>query len=113
MSFNVIKASDNISEKYVRYLKTIFNIGDPIYKGLFESELSTTRVFSKGPYLDVVDSFETGKTIPQLIGGGVLNLGFNRIGSIYKRTLYVHQEKALEKLHAGLNVVVYTGTGSV
>ena len=58
MAFNVIEASKKITEKYKRYLKTIFDIDNPEYKSLFIKALDGDEPFAKGPYLDVTDSFE-------------------------------------------------------
>ena len=112
MSFNIISATKNITEKYIRYLKTMFDIDDPEYRKLFINQLSNLATFSKGPYLDVVDSFKSGATVKQLISDGKLNKDFETIPSIYEKILYKHQEKALNILSAGRNVVVSTGTGS-
>ena len=67
MSFNVIEASKLIVEKYQRYLRTIFDIKDPDYRELFLQNLKNSDPFSKGPFLDVVDSFQKSSSVPQLI----------------------------------------------
>ena len=112
MGFNIIQATNNIRDKYIRYLKTIFDIEDPTYKELFEKEINNIGSFSKGPYLDVVDSFESGMKVQDLIGEGILNKDFKYIPSIYCKTLYKHQEISIKKLSMGKNIVVSTGTGS-
>ena len=112
MSFNIISASKNITEKYIRYLKTMFDIDDPEYKSLFEKKMTEMGSFSKGPYLDVVDSFESGTSVTQMISDGILNPDFEKIPNIYEKTLYKHQETSIRKLNSGRNVVVSTGTGS-
>ena len=112
MSFNVIAASKKISEQYNRYLKTIFDISDAEYKKLFEEQFETAEPFSKGPYLDVIDSFVKGRSIPEMIESGILSKDFRRLEDIYKKTLYLHQEYAIKKILDGKNVVVSTGTGS-
>lgn len=112
MSFNVINASKKISDKYKRYLKTIFNIKDPFYNELFTKQLDSIESFSKGPFLDVVDSFEKGETVENLIKQGFLHSDFNYINNIKSKTLYKHQEVALKKSLKGNNLVISTGTGS-
>ena len=112
MSFNILNASRNITDKYIRYLKTMFDIDDPEYKRLFENKMSEMGSFSKGPYLDVVDSFESGASVAKMIEEGILNPDFEKINDIYAKTLYKHQEASIRKLNAGHNVVVSTGTGS-
>lgn len=112
MSFDILKASKNITNKYTRYLKTMFDIEDPEYRKLFEKEISSIGSFSKGPYLDVVDSFESGSSIKKLISDGVLNKDFEKVDDIYSKILYKHQEQSINKLKAGKNLIVSTGTGS-
>jgi len=112
MSFNVIEASKHIVEKYQRYLRTIFDIKDPEYRELFLQQLKNSDPFSKGPYLDVVDSFQKGHSVPHLIAEGVLHKDFFRLQDVYNKTLYVHQEEAIRKAAEGKNLVVSTGTGS-
>ena len=112
MSFNVINASAKITEQYRRYLKTIFDIAQPEYKQLFNEQLESADPFSKGPYLDVTDSFVKGQSVSQLVDNGVLSSEFKRLPDIYDKTLYLHQQKAIEKTLDGRNIVVSTGTGS-
>ena len=61
MKFSPIDASETITEKYKRYLKTIFEIADEDYAKQFARELDSKDIFAKGPFLDVVDSFKKGK----------------------------------------------------
>ena len=62
MSFSPITASRNITEKYYRYLKTTFRMGEP-YKKEFERLIDNSDSFAAGPFLDVTDAFEKGKSI--------------------------------------------------
>ena len=57
MAFSPVDASKKIRSKYYRYLKTMFDIGEP-YKAEFNELLQKYNVLAKGPYLDVTDSFE-------------------------------------------------------
>ena len=112
MGFDILKASHNITDKYVRYLKTMFDIDDPEYKELFDRRMKEMESFSKGPYLDVIDSFQSGSSVKELINEGVLNKDFQYVKDIYEKTLYKHQELSIRKLNQGKNIVVSTGTGS-
>ena len=112
MSFDILKASNNITGKYLRYLKTMFDIDNPEYKGKFDERMEELESFSKGPFLDVIDSFESGKSVKQLIDDGILNSDFEYVESIYNKTLYKHQEVSVLKASYGKNIVVSTGTGS-
>ena len=112
MSFSPVKASKTITDKYLRYLRTIFSIDSAEYGSQFTAELSREGNFAKGPYLDVTDSFEKGKSIEELIAEGVLSAGFRKIDMPRERPLYRHQEIALRKALSGRNMIVSTGTGS-
>ena len=67
MGFLPVAASENIRNKYMRYLKTIFSIDNEVYSRQFQKQLDETEILSAGPYLDVSDSFEKGKSIEGLI----------------------------------------------
>lgn len=112
MKFSPIDASNEIEQKYIRYLSTVFGISDDHYARQFQEQLSDKKMFSAGPFLDVTDSFVKGKSISELIQEGFVNAGFSEINMPLDRPLYKHQEKALKKIKEGHNVVVSTGTGS-
>lgn len=112
MNFSPVNASKHIKEKYYRYLKTYFKIGEP-YKEEYEKLIDSGDNFSAGPYLDVTDAFKKGKSIDELIKEGILPKSFVRINMKLTRPLYLHQEKAIRKIAVdGKNIVVSTGTGS-
>ena len=113
MAFNIIKASKNISAKYRRYLKTMFDIKDSEYKKIFDKRLEENKIFEKGPFLDVTNSFSKGKNLKELIEEGVVSKEFEKIERLYKiPSLYHHQEEAIRKAIKGENLIVSTGTGS-
>lgn len=112
MAFLPIRASKSISDKYSRYLRTIFSFKDSDYQEQFESLLDAQDQFAAGPYLDVTDSFMKGKSIVDLIKEGLLSESFKDLDMYAARPLYLHQEKAIRKAFTGKNVVVSTGTGS-
>ena len=77
-------------------------------------------IVSKGPFIEIKDTFQKGKTIGQLADDGILSPLFYELekNKRYKpkipvnRPLYLHQEEAIRKIVSGENVVVSTGTGS-
>ena len=112
MAFSPVDASKEIRSKYYRYLKTMFDIGEP-YQTEFNELLQKDNILAKGPYLDVTDSFEKGKNLEQLIDEGVIVKSFSKIDMNMTRPLYKHQEKAIRKVVCDKrNLVVSTGTGS-
>lgn len=118
MGLNPIVASDNIIEKYLRYIETTFYINEKYYMDKFRGYLKNSSHFAKGPYLDFTDSFEFGKSIKGLVDEGVLSTEFMKLYSgeeknkILNRNLYKHQELSIRKVKEEKNLVVTTGTGS-
>lgn len=116
--FNPAKAADEIKKEYMGYISTTYHFRNPQIQSKFEQELN--RVVSNGPFVEIKDTFESGKSIKQLIEAGTLSPLFADLekNKQYEpklplnRPLYLHQEKAIEKIVAGENVVVSTGTGS-
>lgn len=112
MGFSPVNASKNITEKYSRYLGTIFKIKDEKYSQQFQKELKHDVSFAKGPFLDVTEAFVKGKSIEELIDSGVLAKGFSKLNIPQTRPLYKHQERAIDRVSNDKNIVVSTGTGS-
>ena len=120
--FNPVKASKNIKGDFVNYIATSFSFADKSLRKQFIKELD--KIIAAGPYLEVNDIFQCGKSIEQLINEGVLSPLFkrleekkrvsskNKIILPIERPLYLHQEKAIRALICGNNAVISTGTGS-
>ena len=111
MAFSPVSATKDITEKYNRYLSTIFSFADKEYQSQFMAALDSTP-FAKGPFLELTDSFEKGRSINEMIAHGELPKSFNKLGFPLERPLYLHQIEAYKKVRTGSNVVVSTGTGS-
>ena len=120
--FNPIKASNKIKEEFVSYIKASFSFCDASLRNQFENGLGD--MISKGPYLELNDSFKSGAAINELIEEGVLSplfadleknkptkRGYKKVLPL-DRPLYYHQEQAIKKLVSGKNAVISTGTGS-
>jgi len=119
--FSPIEASKNIKDEFSGYISTSFHLADKDYAKQFVQELSKEGAITKGPYLDIGDSFKSGESIETLIDQGKASPLFRELeGNIpdvekeikINRKLYLHQQKALEKTNAEKNLVVTTGTGS-
>lgn len=121
--FNPVKASKNIKEEFVNYIQTSFSFADKTLREQFNGELN--NIIANGPFLEINDVFQSGKSINQLIDEGVLSPLFRQLENkkeisssrIKKelpldRPLYLHQEKAIRSLVKGNNAIVSTGTGS-
>lgn len=112
MAFSPVEASKNITEKYSRYLHTIFSIENDIYNRQLKEQLESMQLLATGPYLDVSDSFEKGLSLEELMDTNVIAKGFKRIRMPITRPLYRHQQMAIKKVLDGQNLIVSTGTGS-
>lgn len=116
--FNPAKAAEEIKKEYIGYISTTFHFRNQNLQKKLVEELE--RTVSNGPFIEIKDSFKSGKSIEQMIDEGKLSPLFKDLEKNKKyspklpisRSLYLHQEKAIEKIVAGRNVVVSTGTGS-
>ena len=111
MAFSPVRASKEIALEYSRYLSSIFSLNDPVYQQQFSARLKEMP-FSSGPYLEVTDAFESGKTVREMMEAGDLPANYDRLGFHLDRPLYKHQVDALFQISSGRNAVVSTGTGS-
>ena len=118
---DVYKRQDNIRDEFIGYISTLFHISDKDYAAQFAAALREEGAIAKGPYLDVSDSYKTGKSLAQMIEEGEASSLFHSLeGDIpdgekeiqINRGLYLHQERALRKTNKGKNLIVTTGTGS-
>ena len=118
--FDPIKASQEIKNSYIDYVTTAFDLADPTYAGQLRRALQEEGMVAKGPYLDIGGSYETGRTLQELMDAGLAAPLFSQLEPIpekerelkLERPLYLHQERSLLKASRGENLVVTTGTGS-
>ena len=111
--FSPITAADNIKDEFIGYISTLFHISDKDYAAQFAAALREEGAIAKGPYLDVSDSYKTGKSLAQMIEEGEVSSLFHSLeGDIpdgekeiqINRGLYLHQERALRKTNKGKNM---------
>lgn len=118
--FDPVIASRNIKNEFINYIETSFSFADQGLRKQFEQELN--KIISAGPFLEINDVFQSGKSIGQLIEEGILSPLFKHLEEgkaptnkkilPLERPLYLHQENAIRTIISGKNVVVSTGTGS-
>lgn len=109
---NPVEKSRFIVEKYKEYISSSFKFGNDKLQELFEKELDKATLF-KGPYVALDMPFKRGKCIDDLIEEGVVSELFHELDDIdYKRSLYLHQERAIRQIGGGRGAIVTTGTGS-
>lgn len=116
MSIDPIKASQQISEAYMNYLRSAMPIQDECLSRQFHDLLAKTDNFVKGPYIEATPPYKSGLCLNDLIEEGILSIRFRDLKSSslpLDRPLYSHQEAAIRKcvVH-GRNIVIATGTGS-
>ncbi len=116
MPLDPIKATEAITESYLSYLSTTFQMQDERLQHQFVELLRTPGRLTKGPILEATPPFMAGVTLRDLIEEGMLSQRFEQLHSDklpLDRTLYLHQETAIRKIIGHQrNVVVATGTGS-
>ena len=112
---DAIGISALLSATYRRYLRSLLPVRDPALAAALADCIAASPLLTKGPLLEATPPYLTGATLRDLIGEGVLDPAFARLGGPalpLDRPLYLHQEQALRKTAAGRNLVVATGTGS-
>lgn len=110
---NPIKLSQEVEERYRRYLQTTFYFKDSVLRQSFQEALNAGHL-SKGPFLEATPTFKRGTT-PSSLFGELLQqeIGQGFLKAIAGgRPLYRHQEQAIRSVFNGRNVVIATGTGS-
>jgi len=111
---DVLELSQQIVERYRRYLLTTFSFRDPALRTSFEDALNKENL-SRGPYIEATPPFRRGRTprelFEELLDEDELpDKGFQQ--ALLRGPLYRHQEEAIRRVASGQNVVVATGTGS-
>jgi len=112
---DAIATSALLSSTYRRYLRSLLPVRDPALAAALAGCIAASPLLTKGPLLEATPPYRAGATLRDLIGEGVLDPAFARLGGPalpLDRPLYRHQEQALRKAAAGRNLVVATGTGS-
>lgn len=109
---NPVEQANLLEKEYRNYVKSTFTLDDEEFNVKFSEELDNVQLV-KGPYLNKMLPFQTGKSINELCLAGILNNDFKKLGGLnLDRPLYKHQVESLEKISKGRSVVVTTGTGS-
>ncbi len=116
MRLHPLETANRIREDYIRYLQTIYFFRDPSLRRQFQEALAAPDFLTRGPILEAAAPFRLGRSIEQMIQDGILHPAFRTLCSDalpLTRPLYLHQDRAIEKIVAEKrNVVIATGTGS-
>lgn len=112
MRRTAVEKADFIDKEYREYLRSSYSFGNDKYQDLYESRLDQEELY-KGPFLHMSMPFKKGHSLNQLIDKNIVDPDFRKLENIHlNRTLYLHQEKSIEKIADKRNIVVTTGTGS-
>ncbi len=112
---NPLEASRNITRSYKDYLLSLNEFADERINSEFSEVLSNGFSLSKGPFIQSTPPYRRSKSVRQLVEEGVLSnkfLNLNQQVLPKDRPLYQHQVEAIEKIAAGRNLIIATGTGS-
>ena len=118
-TINPIEISQEISQTYTRYLRSLIRPDDQAILRALEDAIEQTssgpNSMVKGPFFELTPSYKQLMTSRELIAHGDLSPAFANLESDHfslDRPWYAHQVNALRQLNLGRNAVVATGTGS-
>ncbi|HEY8515417.1 MAG TPA: DEAD/DEAH box helicase [Candidatus Binatia bacterium] len=115
MPIDPSKLTRNLKRDYRSYLESRFFFKSESLRAQFSEQIAADDRLFSGPYLELNPPFATGKTVRQLAAEGALSsslVDLNPEALPPDRPLYLHQERAIERMAVGRNVLVATGTGS-
>lgn len=113
--FDALNASDKIRGAYRNYLLTSNDFSDALIREEFSRLLEDSYPLTKGPFVQVTPLYRKSKSLNELAKAGLLSTELLTHPTLIPnadRPLYQHQVSAIEKISAGRNVIVATGTGS-
>ncbi len=110
---NIFNLRDSVISDYHQYVESFLNIQDERIRQFVSEELSS-GILWPDPLIQLNPSYETGKTVSELVKDGILHplceKIFQRDGKSFR--LYHHQEKAIHTAAKKEHYVLTTGTGS-
>ena len=111
---NPITFTEHVVGDFLRYQLTTYPFADgnlhAQMRHLLNLEETRNSPLFKGPYVSLSRAFAQGAEVQELIRQGILHSHLANLTS-YK-SVYGHQQKAFEAVHAGKTTLIATGTGS-
>jgi hypothetical protein len=116
MAINPIQIASEIEDRFRRYLLTTFDFpeGYAALRDQFRQALLRPDRLFRGPYLHGLAPYVRDVSVKDLIERKILPPEVRRLPLLepLTRPLYRHQARAIERVRAGHNIVVSSGTGS-
>ena len=94
---DAITTSATLSATYRRYLRSLLPVREKALSAALAECIAASPMLTKGPLLEATPPYRSGFTLRELIGEGVLDQEFARLGSPalpLDRPLHAHQEQA-------------------
>jgi DEAD/DEAH box helicase len=107
-----IAAITNPREDFIRYLLTAYPLRDRQLREKLREKLEQPGTVWQHPYLEGSQPYESAGSIKDLVEQSILH---SRVADLFTpsdRRLYEHQQKAVQAVTDGENIIVATGTGS-
>lgn len=108
---NPLELADRLRDDYRRFTWTTYPVADPGLKSRLERLTDEDSLLWRGPYLSVQPRFQLDETLDELVGRIGLPPELVRAFPQVDR-LFTHQVRAIERIAAGGDTLVATGTGS-
>ena len=108
-----IAATKQPREDFIRYLMTAYPLRDPHLRYEFKKQLEKPGKVWQHPYLEGSQPYRAANSVSDLVSQGILHPDMESLFQPSQRSLYEHQEKAINSvIKDKQNIVVATGTGS-
>jgi len=108
-----IAATEQPRENFIRHLMTAYPLRDPHLRYGLKKQLEQPGTVWQHPYLEGSQPYRAASSVSNLVSQGILHPEMESLFQPSQRSLYEHQEKAVETvIKDKQNIVVATGTGS-
>jgi ATP-dependent helicase YprA (DUF1998 family) len=107
-----IKAITNPREDFIRYLLTAYPLRDRNLREKLKEKLEEPGIVWQHPYLEGSQPYQSAGSVTDLVEQSILHPRMTELSVPSDRRLYEHQQKAIQAVNNGENIIVATGTGS-
>ena len=107
-----IKAITNPREDFIRYLLTAYPLRDRNLREKLKEKLEEPGIVWQHPYLEGSQPYQSAGSVTDLVEQSILDDRMKELSVPSDRHLYEHQQRAIQSVNNGENIIVATGTGS-